>query len=96
MERGHFNVLVKDQESIVTHYGKHYRVLATLPKGNELYCRVDHVHGERMPTLAEILDVARKDQGVRGKWGHVSSVEWEHNGLTSTDVTFRSMLPKFR
>jgi hypothetical protein len=85
---GHFNTQTDDQDSIVTHHGEHFRVLATLPDHEGLYCRVDHCHGKRIPTVDEILDVARKDQGVHGKWTLAKSTEYESNGLTRTDFQF--------
>ena len=88
MYQGHFNTLTKDQDSIVTHYGKHFRVLACLPDHEGLYCRVDHCHGERMPTSDEVLFVARKDQGVKGRWTLKSAVDYESNGLTRTEMIF--------
>ena len=88
MSHGHFNTATRDQDSIVTHHGRHYRVLACLPDYEGLYCRVDHCHGGRMPTVGEVLDVARKDQGVRGKWTLRSATEYESNGLTRTEMIF--------
>lgn len=67
-EAGHLNTYTRDQDSVVTAYGKHYRVVAFLPDASGLSCRVDHVHGARMPSTDEVLTVARKDQGVRGRW----------------------------
>ena len=65
---GHINTIVRDQDSVITGYGKHARVIAFLPNHEGLYCRVDMVWGLRQPTPAEVLTVARKDQGIKGKW----------------------------
>jgi hypothetical protein len=67
-EPGHLNIYTRDQDSVITGYGTHWRVVAFLPDCEGLYCRVDAVHGPRAPTPDEILRVARLDQGVRGKW----------------------------
>ncbi len=85
---GHFNVLVNDHDSIVTHFGKHDRVLACLPNHEGLYCRVDHVWNLGAPTAADVLDVARKHQGVRGRWKLARTQEWEHGGTLHTDFYF--------
>ena len=71
---GHLNIFTLDHDSIVTHFGLHDRVVAFLPQFDQehdaicLYCRVDLKHGLGEPTIDQILDVARKDQGVRGKF----------------------------
>jgi len=65
---GHLNVLTPDHKSVVTAHGKHDRVVCFLPQGDELYMRVDLKWGLGMPTPAQMMDVARKDQGVRGRW----------------------------
>lgn len=83
---GHFNALVRDHDSVVTGFGRHDRVMATIAKCGELYCRVDHVHGLGMPTNAEVLAVARKDQGNRGRWRLTSKETW--NGGRCTDFHF--------
>lgn len=56
---GHLNTYLLDQHSASTGRGAHYRVVAFLPNADGLYCRVDHKHGQRMPTDAEILRAAR-------------------------------------
>ena len=72
---GDFNVLIRDIDSIVTGYGKHQRVFVALPMlypdlNNKvvLYCRVDRVNGLPNPTIKQILQVARSNQGVMGKF----------------------------
>ena len=65
---GHCNVLKLDHNSVITGKGKHDRVICFLPDGEGLYCRIDHVWGLNTPTHAEILKVARIDQGVKGRW----------------------------
>ena len=67
-EPGHVNAFVRDHDHIRTHYGQHDRVVAFLPGVDGLFCRVDHKWGLGMPSVAQILDVAREDQGVGGKW----------------------------
>lgn len=89
-EAGHVNVLTRDQDSIVTGFGKHARVIAFLPQGNELYIRVDHVWGLPRPTEQQILHVARKDQGLRGRWKLARSQDWEYGGIARTDCYFTS------
>lgn len=72
---GDFNIYTKDIDSVVTGFGRHQRVCAFLPQCEPefngdlmLYCRVDRVNGLPDPTTQEILAVARKDQGVKGKF----------------------------
>ena len=73
-KEGHLNIYALDHDSIVTHYGLHDRVVAFIPQFEIeydkvcLYCRVDLKHNLGEPTTDQILDVARKDQGVRGKF----------------------------
>lgn len=68
-EKGHLNLRTRDQDSVVTGYGKHHRVVVSLALDRRtLHARVDHIHGEREPTIAEILKVARLHQGVKGRW----------------------------
>ena len=86
-EEGHLNTFIRDQESPVTDYGRNYRVVAFLPDCEGLYCRVDHKHGERMPTDREVLKAAIKTQGIRGKWV-LSKIEgWSCN--QHTDFFFK-------
>lgn len=85
-ESGHLNTAIRDQDSVVTNYGAHFRVVAFLPDADGLYCRVDHKHGARMPTADEVLTVARKDQGVRGRFKLLVATEY-NNGMT-TDFHF--------
>lgn len=83
---GHLNVYVRDHDSVVTGFGKHDRVVCFQPQGDTLYMRIDHKWGLGMPTEAEMLEVARKDQELRGRWklkeitrldGYSSDVNWE-------------------
>lgn len=83
---GNLRVGQPDTESVITGYGKHDRVVAFQPKGNELYTRVDHKYGIRTPTADEVLRVARLDQDVRGKW-RIKAIEPWADGK-STDFTF--------
>lgn len=65
---GHLNVLTPDHKSVVTGHGKHDRVVAFQPSGDELYARVDLKWKLGEPTPDQILTVARKHQDVKGKW----------------------------
>lgn len=76
---GHINTIVRDQDSVITGYGKHARVIAFLPDHEGLYCRVDMVWGLRQPTIEEVLTVARKDQGIKGNWVLDRIETWETN-----------------
>lgn len=83
---GHLNVVVTDECDVVTSYGKHARVVAFHPDHDGLYVRVDRASKVREvdslypnlpdPSVAQILAVARKDQGIRGKWKLRSREEW--------------------
>lgn len=83
---GHLNTMVLDQDDVVTSFGRHARVVAFLPNHEGLYVRVDRPSRARRwdsqypnlpdPTIQEILEVARKDQGIRGKWKLRSAEEW--------------------
>lgn len=83
---GHLNTNRLDQHSASTGHGAHYRVVAFLPNANGLYCRVDHKHGQRMPTDAEILRAARATQGVTGRWTLASRMPWPDG--SATDIHF--------
>ena len=91
------NTHTKDENSIVTSYGKHQRVVAFLPyvsesykNRSELYCRVDCVNDLPEPTHEQILKVARKDQGVKGKYRFHNSVSYLNNGHKVIDYFFIS------
>lgn len=74
---GHFNLFKLDHDSWVTGKGQHDRVMATSPENNEVYCRVDHIWGLGMPSERQIIEVMRKDQGIKGKW-KISKIEpWD-------------------
>jgi len=85
---GHLNVVVPDECDVVTGYGVHARVVAFHPDHEGLYVRVDRASKVRQvdslypdlpdPTIAQILAVARKDQGIKGKWKLRSREEWPH------------------
>lgn len=82
-EKGHMNVFVRDQDSVITGFGKHARVVAFLPQWNEelnavaVYVRVDLVWDLPEPTEKQILEVMKKDQGIKGKWVMATKVYWE-------------------
>lgn len=65
---GHINIYVRDHDSPITARGRHDRVIAFLPDVDGLFMRIDHCHGLGMPTPAEMLTAARRDQGIRGRW----------------------------
>ena len=87
---GHLNVITPDEKDIVTGYGKHARVVAFHPDHEGLYVRVDLASHIRKvdseypdlpePTVEQILNVARKDQGLRGKWVLRSRKVWDDGG----------------
>ena len=93
---GHLNIVIPDECDAVTSYGKHARVVAFHPDHDGLYVRVDRASKVRRvdslypnlpdPTISQILAVARKDQGVKGKW-KVRSIE-EHRDGHSVDYHF--------
>ena len=70
---GHFNIYTRDHDSVVTGFGKHDRVVAFHPNGEGLYCRVDHKWRLGCPTDEQVLAVARKHQGIKGRWKIVST-----------------------
>lgn len=86
-ERGHINIFTRDHDSVITSYGKHDRVVAFLPQGNELYIRVDHHWQLGEPTHAQILGVARKDQDIKGRWTFDRADRWDDG--SSTDYFFK-------
>lgn len=67
-EEGHINAFCRDHHSCITAYGKHDRVVAFQPNYRELYTRVDHKWNLGMPSHADILEVARKEHGIKGHW----------------------------
>ena len=88
---GHLNTVTLDQDSPITGYGAHFRVIAFCPDAAGLYCRVDHKHGARMPTESEILKVARL-QGARGRYRLQSvSAPWRSLDCDSTDYQFAAL-----
>lgn len=85
-EAGHLNIYTRDHDSVVTGYGQHDRVVAFLPQGNALYIRVDHLWKLERPTPEQVLTVARKDQGVTGRWVLDRAEPWDDG--SSTDYHF--------
>ncbi|WP_281956467.1 hypothetical protein [Alteromonas australica] len=93
---GHFNVLTRDHDSVVTGYGKHDRVATTLPMFDEalgelsLYVRVDTVWGLGLPSVKQILNVARKHDGTKGRWvvARCEQSDNQVNGKPCYHVTF--------
>ena len=88
---GHLNVLIRDHDSAVTDFGKHDRVVAFDPRGNELYMRVDHKWCLGMPTPSQMLKAARLDNGLRGRW-ILERIEPRDDGH-ATDVFFTRAIP---
>ena len=87
-EKGHLNLRTRDQDSVVTNYGKHHRVVVSLALDRRtLHARVDHVHGDREPTVDEILRVARLHQGVTGRWVLESMERVGYSPVTECEST---------
>jgi len=87
--KGHLCRLRRDHDSVVTGFGRHDRVVCCLPKGDELYMRIDHKWELGTPTIEQMLTVARNHQGVTGRWVLASMTMW-NNGM-SMDVVFRAV-----
>lgn len=93
---GHLNVITPDENDVVTGYGKHARVVAFHPDHEGLYARIDRSRkiqrtDPKYPTLPDptprqVLAVARKDQGIKGRWKLRSWEEWPSGD--SIDVYF--------
>jgi len=87
------NVLTPDIDCAVTGFGAHNRVVAFLPSFDQefgcvtLYARVDHVNGLRDPSTEEVLNAARKDQGIRGKFKLIESRAFDDK--PSTEYHFK-------
>lgn len=86
-EAGHVNVYQRDHDSVITGYGKHDRVIAFLPDGRGLHVRVDHKWQLGEPTTQQILRVARRDQGVRGRWKLATATKADDGHCTWFDFT---------
>ncbi len=87
-EAGHLNIFTRDQDSVITGRGKHARVIAFGPSGEELYMRVDMLWGLRMPTEREMLTAARKDQGLTGRWKLKTTQDYYSNGCNRVECIF--------
>ena len=88
---GHLNIRLRDHDSYVTGFGKHDRVVAFCPKGDTCYARVDHKWKLGMPTLAQILKVARTLDRLPGRW-IIDRIEPWPDGR-STDVYLKRFRP---
>lgn len=86
-EKGHINIFTRDHDSVITGFGTHDRVVAFLPDSEGLYIRVDHLWNMGCPTSEEILKVAKKDQGISGKWNFDKCEQWDDG--SSTDYYFK-------
>lgn len=92
---GHLDLRTLDHDDIVTHYGRHDRVVAFEPRfAPELgkvaaYVRVDHVWGLGMPGEREIADVLRRENGPgsRGRWRIVKAEQHEDGSATDVYLT---------
>lgn len=79
----HANVNVKDHDSHITGFGQHDRVIAFMPEGGKLYCRVDHGWGLGAPTARQVLAVAQRTNGQRYRgWTAVSVENWDNGNCT--------------
>ena len=67
-QKGHFNTYRLDHNSVVTGKGKHDRVMACCPEGNEAYARVDTKWKLGFPTDKQIIKVFKEVNNVKGKW----------------------------
>ena len=91
-EKGHLNIYVRDHDSVISGFGKHDRCVCFLPKYDSefdavvMYCRVDHKWKLGEPAPDQIIKVARKDQGVKGKFKLAKIEEWDCG--KSTDYYF--------
>ncbi|AUR92213.1 hypothetical protein NVP1170O_100 [Vibrio phage 1.170.O._10N.261.52.C3] len=96
MQDGHLNIFTLDHDSVVTSKGKHDRVVCFLPQFEPdygkvcLYCRVDTHHNLGLPTANQILTVARKDQGVKGKY-RLIDVSDKYGLRDSIDYVFEKL-----
>lgn len=82
-EKGHFNVMTRDHDSEVTGFGKHDRVMSTIPQFDNdfkdvvFYARVDCKWGLGEPTPEEVLNVARTRDELSGEWKLIKRDPWE-------------------
>ena len=85
---GHLNAFTPDPKRKLTGYGSHDRIVVFHPDSEGLYCRVDHIWGLGAPTEAQILAVARSNDGcnLRGRWKLQSKQTWLDG--SSTDYHF--------
>jgi len=89
---GHLNILKLDHDDICTHYGKHDRIVTSLPQYADeveeiaVYVRIDNVWNLGMPSERDINDVIRKHDGTKGKWTITKTIQEQkctHIWLTS-------------
>lgn len=89
VEKGHLNIYTRDQDSVITGFGRHARVVVFDPDRGGLVCRVDreplNPEGEPIyprlpdPTPAQILTVCRKGiAAIRGRWVLRSWTDYEN------------------
>jgi hypothetical protein len=77
-EAGHINVLVKDQDSEITGYGKHCRlVVGRLVEGGDIVCREDIKWGLPLSNEAQRRKVIRKS-GLLPKRMWITLVSSDH------------------
>lgn len=95
---GHCNVFTRDHDSIITNFGRHDRVIVSLPsfdterKEVTLYMRVDGVWGLGMPSAQDMLEIARKEYDIKGKWALIDVDQ--HDCGNRWDVHFVRMPSK--
>lgn len=94
---GHLNIFTLDHNSVITSYGKHDRVVSFLPMVEPAYnnkvcltCRVDTHHNLGVPTENQILTVARKDQGITGRFKLLDRSDI-YGGNDSIDFIFEKL-----
>jgi len=89
-ESGHFNTLVKDQDSIVTGYGKHDRIVVSRdPDSGNFTARIDKKWNLGMPTDEQIMVVAKEDWSdeMKGKtWKVDRSTKQSDDTSTWIDI----------
>ena len=73
------NTLIEDQNSIVTNFGQHERVVVFSVENNECYCRIDYRYGLRKPTLKDIVRVMDKGlEQIKGNWKITKRIMWDN------------------
>lgn len=98
-EAGHLNVLVRDQDSSVTNYGRHCRLsVGRIVDTNTIIIREDIKYGLPESTEMDRQRVAKSWQRVhpkRSRLKHVSSERYQHPGAphASIEHTYEIVMP---